>query len=373
MIYRSAAFALALCATAAPAIADVTIGLAGPITGSNAAIGAQLRAGAEAAIADINRAGGVLGEKLVLDVQDDRCDQYMALPVARHFVAAQVPVVLGHYCSADTLPASSIYADAGIIQLAFSTADRITQQGFDGLFRIVPNDATQARALADYIARHYPHQRLALIGERSFYAEGMVGDLRAQLKGRQLVDVVLDRSVDAGQTAFGSLVDEVVSQHANVVVYVGYAPELGELMRQARAVGVKVPFVSTSHMSNHRIWDIAGEAAEGMAFTFLPDANQLPAAQDVVARLAAKGQTADGFTLYAYAAVQLSAGAILQAADLHHDRAVHPDYIAEQLQYTGIPTVLGTVSFDEFGERIDGTWQIHEWHNGRFLSAPGEG
>ena len=53
---------------------DITIGVAGPMTGANATFGQQLKAGSELAIADINAAGGVLGKKLKMEIGDDACD-----------------------------------------------------------------------------------------------------------------------------------------------------------------------------------------------------------------------------------------------------------------------------------------------------------
>ena len=62
----SAVALTALVALSGSAWADIMIGVAGPITGPNAAFGAQLQKGAEQAAADINAAGGINGEKIVL-------------------------------------------------------------------------------------------------------------------------------------------------------------------------------------------------------------------------------------------------------------------------------------------------------------------
>src|SRR5438046_3179316 len=76
-----------------PAHADIAIGLAGPLTGSEAALGDQMKRGAQQAIEDINAAGGVRGEKLVLREGDDACDPKQAISVANQFVSAGVKFV----------------------------------------------------------------------------------------------------------------------------------------------------------------------------------------------------------------------------------------------------------------------------------------
>src|ERR1700741_791699 len=77
----------------------ITIAVAGPMTGKEASFGAQFKAGAEAAVADINAKGGVLGKKLALQTGDDQCDPKQARAVAEQLAAAGNVVVAGHSCS----------------------------------------------------------------------------------------------------------------------------------------------------------------------------------------------------------------------------------------------------------------------------------
>src|SRR6516165_4310339 len=78
---------------------DMTIAVAGPMTGTESAFGRQMKNGADMAIADINAAGGLLSKKLALDVEDDACDPEQARLVAEKIAGAKIPFVVGHYCS----------------------------------------------------------------------------------------------------------------------------------------------------------------------------------------------------------------------------------------------------------------------------------
>ncbi len=69
------------------------------MTGQYAAFGDQMKAGAEQAVADINAAGGVLGQQLVLEVGDDACDPKQAVAVANQLAGKGVAFVAGHFCS----------------------------------------------------------------------------------------------------------------------------------------------------------------------------------------------------------------------------------------------------------------------------------
>ena len=76
------------------------------MTGQYAAFGEQMQKGAEQAVKDLNAAGGVLGEQLVLEVGDDACDPKQAVAVANQMVNAGVVLMAGHFCSGSSIPAS---------------------------------------------------------------------------------------------------------------------------------------------------------------------------------------------------------------------------------------------------------------------------
>ena len=101
-----------------PAWADIKIGVAGPMTGQYASFGAQMQGGAEQAVADINEAGGVNGEKLVLTVGDDACDPKQAVAVANQAAGEGVVFMAGHFCSGSSIPASAVYNEEGIVQIS---------------------------------------------------------------------------------------------------------------------------------------------------------------------------------------------------------------------------------------------------------------
>ena len=101
-----------------PAAAQVQIGVAGPLTGSNAAAGDQMKTGATQAVADLNKAGGVLGKQVQLTVADDACDPKQAVSVANQMVEKKVVLVAGHYCSGSSIPASKVYLEEGILEIS---------------------------------------------------------------------------------------------------------------------------------------------------------------------------------------------------------------------------------------------------------------
>jgi branched-chain amino acid transport system substrate-binding protein len=106
-----------LCARAAGA--EILIGMAAPMTGAtNAWVGEQVEHGAAMAVADLNAAGGVLGQQVRLITVDDYCDPEQAIAAAKKLVSEGVIFVVGHFCSHSSIPASAIYEAAGILMMS---------------------------------------------------------------------------------------------------------------------------------------------------------------------------------------------------------------------------------------------------------------
>jgi branched-chain amino acid transport system substrate-binding protein len=164
--------------------AQTKIGVAGPLTGSNAAFGVQLQSGADQAVADINAKGGVLGKQITDVVQDDACDPKQAVTVANQLVEAGVVFVDGHFCSASSIPASKVYADNGILEMSpASTNPKFTDDsGSNLIFRDCGRDDQQGKVAADYIAKYFKTAKIAVLDDNSTYGKGIGDQVRMNLK-----------------------------------------------------------------------------------------------------------------------------------------------------------------------------------------------
>ena len=110
MLRTSLAVPIALAAVLSAPIAgaEVLIGGAGPMTGKDAWFGEQMERGAALAVADLNVAGGVLRQQVQLITVDDFCDPEQAVAAAEKLVSDGVILVVGHFCSGASIPASAI-------------------------------------------------------------------------------------------------------------------------------------------------------------------------------------------------------------------------------------------------------------------------
>lgn len=342
-----------------PARADILVGFAGPITGPRAWSGQQFQRGAELAIADINAAGGVLGQNLKLIVGDDASNLQQARAVARKLVADGVALVVGHRSSDMTKASSPIYAAAKIIQITpSSTNPEITEQGFNGLFRLCGRDDQQAILAGSYLLKHWANKSIGIIHDHSSYGLGLAKGTKQYLNDRG-VDNLLFRGFNAGELDYSELLGEV-KRSAVEVLYIGaYSAESALILRQARDTGMTFQLVSGDALHNTDFGLIAGDASAGSIFTFDIDPRTRPEARAVVARFRANGYEPEGYTLHTYAAIQVWAAAAEKARSLNHDQ------VAEVMHQLSFDSVLGKISFDSKGDLTEHDYAWYIWKDGR--------
>src|SRR6202035_717647 len=153
---------------------DITIAVAGPMTGGESAFGRQMKNSAEQAIKDINAAGGVLGKKLALHVEDDACDPKQPRSVAEKIASAKIPFVAGHYCSSSSIPASEAYADGNVLQITpASTNPLFTERGLWNTFRVCGRDDQQGAVAGAFLAKKYAGKNIAILHDKSTYGKGL--------------------------------------------------------------------------------------------------------------------------------------------------------------------------------------------------------
>ncbi len=347
-----------------PARADVVVGVALPRTGNIAAIGDQVLNGAQAAAKLINAGGGVLGQRLVLDVEDDACDPRQAVSVANRLVGAGVRLVVGHVCSGASMAASDVYAENGVVMVTpASNVAKLTERGLPTVFRVCGRDDRQGQFAADVIAKRWGHDRIALLHDNAAFGRGLAEATRAALRAQGVNETLFD-SITPGERDYGAVIARLKQAGVQLVYYGGYQQEMGLLVRQAMEQGLHAQWFGTSGIATSEFAQIAGPAGNGVLFTFNPDPRKAPEAADAVAEFEARGIDPQGFTLYGYAAVQVLAEA---AAKAHSADA---SQVAATLHRDAFPSVLGVVRFDANGDIEAPGYRLYQWRDGKFEYAP---
>ena len=356
-------------ALAAPAEAQIKVGVSGPITGSDAAFGAQLRNGAEQAVADINAAGGILGQKIAATFGDDAGDPRQGVSVANKFASEGVKWVVGHFNSGVSIPASDVYSENGIVQITpASTNEKLTDRVLDDgrgkprpdllVFRTCGRDDQQGAVAGNYLVQHFKGKKLAIVHDKTPYGKGLADNTKLTVNKAGLQELVYE-GINKGEKDFSALISKLKQAGVDIVYFGGLHTEAGLIIRQMRDQGLRAPLMSGDGITDKEFVQVAGPGAEGTYMTFGPDARKNPEAAEVVARFRARNIDPEAYTLYSYAAVQV----LKQAAEAA--KSTDGKKIADVMRSGMVfKTVIGDISYDKKGDITRVDYVMYVWKKG---------
>ncbi len=335
----------------------IKIAVAGPFSGPLAQFGEMQISGAKKAVADLNAAGGLLERPVELVELDDVCEPKQATTVANQVVSAEISFVIGHLCSSSTLPASDVYEDAGVVMITpASTNPEITERGYEYVFRTVGRDDQQGPFAAGVVKSLAP-TNVAVVHDKSAYGEGLASQVNENLKSMG-VNVVMYEAITAGEADYSPLIAKLKAESIDLMFFGGYDPELAKIMRQGRDGGWTGQFVGGDGVSNNKIVEAAGEAADGLIATQPKSYDGEASNAALVAEFEALGVNAsDTFVLPSYAAVMALSEAITAAGTA--DTAAVKDALRKQV----FSTAVGNIQWDGKGDIVGGenTFAAYLW------------
>jgi branched-chain amino acid transport system substrate-binding protein len=357
----SAVALTALVAFGGNAWADIVIGVGGPLTGPNAAFGAQLQKGAEQAAADINAAGGINGEKIKIVLGDDVSDPKQGISVANKFASDGVKYVVGHFNSGVSIPASQeVYAENGMLEITPAATNPVfTDRGLWNVFRTCGRDDQQGGVAGKYLAETFKDKKVAIIDDKTPYGQGLAVETKKAYNALGMKEVIRE-GVNVGDKDFSALISKMKEAGVSIIYWGGLHTEAGLIIRQAKDAGLKATLVSGDGIVSNELASIAGDAVEGTLNTFGPDPTLRPENKELVAKFKAAGFNPEAYTLYSYAAVQVIAEGIKATGSADDAEAV-----AKTLHEKGpFKTVLGDLAFDAKGDPKLPGYVMYEWKKG---------
>jgi branched-chain amino acid transport system substrate-binding protein len=314
----------------------------------------------EIAVRELNAAGGLMGFPVELVIGDDRCDVGRVAGVAaRHIEQDKVNFVVGPTCPPAAMAAAPIYAEAGVIQfLPTVTTAGSTWRNPGNLYRMIANDEQEAQAAGAYLARAHKGKKLTVVYIDSFYRRPMVemiktalpADMKASARFEPLLDItgVYDR-----------LADKLQRERPDVIYLALDTRPLAELLGKLRSRGVKALLIGGQHLLSFRLWRAA--SIEGIHVVAPIAALDDPEYRKVVDLLRQADVLPDLVALNSYAAVQTWAEAVRRAG------SGDPKKVAEALRSGEFKTVVGTVAFDQQGDRRNIGYTVVTWQGERLI------
>jgi branched-chain amino acid transport system substrate-binding protein len=353
-------------ATVMPAQADIKIGFQVPLTGPAATDGKSAQIAGEMAIEDINAAGGLLGQKLVLVTYDDQAKSDQAIFTANKLIGEDgVKLVVNGSYSASGRAAAPVFQKAGVVMIAaYGVHPDITKAG-DYMFRLVHLGPPQGAATALYIGKTLGLKKLSTITMDNDYGQAtMDGFLEAAPKYG--IEVLNKYSYSLKDRQFGSIVASVKRDNPDAVYATGYFFTGGPLVSQLRAAGVTVPIIGSQAFDSEKFIEIAGPAAEG---TYIIDSFDRDRKDEALQKFFAEfkkraGYAPEGVASITYSAVRLMADGIKRA------NSADPDKVRDALAATkNFPLLEGNMNgFNSLHEMIMPI-SVNEIKDGKFKPA----
>jgi len=381
---------LALVSSMAPAAArmasaqelpsTIVIGINLPFTGADAADATNIRDGAMMAIDEINSAGGIAGKIMIQPLLKDdgtvaagQYDPAQAATNTKQFVAdPNVMAVVGPQMSGSGKAMSPIASDAGLMIITpSSTNPDITDPNFASqyrpngkaiYFRTVTTDAFQGPYMANYAAEALGIRSIYILDDTGAYGEGIANAFEGQAKAKG-INVLGHDKLNPKESDYTTVLTKIKALNPDALYYGGVQQAAVKLAKQAYDVMPNVPKMGGDGVYSVSFPQDAGQAAENWFATIAaPDTIDEPQAQDWVARYQSKyGASPQDYALTAYDAVLVLDDTIRRL--VNDGMEINRDNVRDYAQQTNLPTLQGTISFDDNGdlkEKIISVFQVKD-------------
>lgn len=348
---------------------EVLIGTASPLSGPGAHLGKDIENGARMAIDELNAKGVIIGGKKVtwrLSAEDDASDPKTGTVVAQKLVDAGAAAVVGHLNSGTSVPASKIYANAGIPQISpAATTPLYTQQGYKTAFRVVANDNLIGRTLARYAIDTLKARNIAVIDDRTAFGQGLADQFVKEVKRNGKGATIISRQFTHDKaTDFNAILTQIRARKPDVIFYGGMDAVAGPMLKQMKALGIGARLVAGDGVCSEKLPVLAGDAL-GEDRVFCAVAGGVTGPQEAVFDEFGKryrqryGMPLQTYAPYAYDAVMVFAAAMQQAQSSDPSRFLP---VLAKIRHEGI---TGSIAFDSKGDLGNAALTLYTYRAGK--------
>jgi branched-chain amino acid transport system substrate-binding protein len=345
-------------------LAQDTIGVLVPTTGSEATYGQDMANAVTIAQQQINAAGGVLGKQLTMVVGDDGCDPQQSVNAAAKLVSQGVVGIVGGYCSGATLPTLKIFGDAGIpFVITAANSTKLIPANPGNAFMINSTGDDQAAKAVEFLGGKGV-KSIAIVNQGDAYSQDLANLTRDSWTAAGNT-VTAFETVNKGEQDYSAVVTSIKSANPDAVFWTAYYADGGLLIRQLRQSGYQGIIAVGDGSNSAAIFDIAGKAAEGIFAFSNPTAEFLPEAKAFIEEYKAQFSNDPGpYAPLTYDGMQLLASAITDAGSTDGKAVI------EALQKTdGKEWLAGPISFTDKNTLARSNFIVLEGKDGAWVRA----
>ena len=339
-------FAISACTGGGTGASDeIVVGEFGSLTGTTATFGQSTHHGVMLATEQLNAAGGVLGKKVRIIVEDDQSKpEEAATAVTKLISQDRVVAILGEVASSRSLAAAPIAQQNRIPMISpSSTNPQVTAVG-DYIFRVCFIDPFQGLVMAKFAANSLKIKKVAILYDvKNDYSVGLRNVFSEKFKelGGQIAG---EQSYSEGDSDFRAQLTQLKGLGPEAIYVPGYYTEVATIARQSRDLGLKAPLLGGDGWDSPKLFEIGGAAIEG---AYMSNHNSMedpnPAIQKFVADYKAKhGGVPDALAALGYDAANVLFDAMKRAGSTEGPKV--RDALATTRDFPG---VTGSITMDK--------------------------
>lgn len=324
---------------------EIKLGATFPLTGEVASYGQKAKRGIEIALEEQNAKGGLLGNIINIDFQDDQNDKKEAVSIMTKFASIdKVPVVFGSAGSTASLAITPLANRHKVILISpISSSSKLSTEGGDFFFRTVPADDLQAEILSKWVYSSGA-RKVAIIYTNNSWGQPLADGFKRRFValGGEVINM---EGVQENTADFRTILTKLKGmEFLDAIVSPTYPKEGGVFVRQAKELELNIPLFGGDNWGSPEFRNIAGKAAEGVKYT-APSESTSPAYAQFAQQYKTKyGEEPDVFSAYSYDAAM----AIFKAIEA--SGIVDPAKIREALLNINFTGASGDIAFRPNGD-----------------------
>jgi branched-chain amino acid transport system substrate-binding protein len=327
----------------------IRVGIVLPKTGEQAKFGEIEENSFLMALDEINAAGGVNGRPIKLIIEDDTGKPDVGRSAVEKLISSKVVILTGGYSSSVTYAMCAVAQQRKVPFLVTTgSADKITEQGWDNVFRISPPVSEYPKALNSFLEEVVKPKTVAILHENTLFGQSGAKEFNQQCETAD-IKVLMKEGYEAGAVDFKPMLIKVKAANPDMVYMISYVMDAALLMRQSKELDFN-PKLFVGGGAGFTLPEFAKNAGEACEFVFSADlwSPQVPypGAKEYYGNYMKKfGSPTEYHGAEAYACMYVVADALKRAKELK------PEAVRDALSSTDMMTVFGPVKFVSYGKK----------------------
>jgi len=303
----------------APQTGPIKIGHYASLTGEEATFGISTDNGVKLAMKERNAAGGVKKRQIELKTLDDASKATEAGNVVARLVNEdKVVALIGEVASSASIAGGKVAQDRGVPMISPSSTNKLVTKGRDMVSRVCFLDEFQGYVVAKFASEKGMKKVAILFDQAAAYSKGLAETFQTELEALG-GKITTKQAYKKGDPDVSAQLQTIKTSGIDAVFLPGYYTDVGNIIRQARKIGIKQPFLGGDGWDSSALARIGGDAVEGSYYSnHYSFDEKRPEVQEFVTKYkAAYGEVPDGLAALGYDAARVLFDAMERAPSLN--------------------------------------------------------